>query len=263
MKEDRRQGAVKHKHKRHHAPNRHVQPSAGFEAEYPDQVIRALMDSGSSNNLIHYTCVLANGGEIDYDGPKLCVTKAQSQDLGGSMGPIRPGTCSLPLVNSERQIEPLPLGANDHACDMSGLGGAQSLVAVGSHDWMSNRRDMLTIMTELSGELHSDNTADATTPSNVFPLPMGPSGTPMLPIAGVECSQESSAMRKSRIAVAPEISGDPAPCRSDRNIRTPGQRHRGRCRERHAANPDSGAAGAATGGGQRGLAAGVRPQQQI
>ena len=148
------------------------------------------------------------GGRINYDRPKLSFTKAASQELGGSVGPVEPGTCLVPLVNSDLQVVPLPLGEGDHACDMSGMGGAQSLVAVGSEDRMGNVRNMLTIMTKLNRELHSatiDNTANSVTPSNVFPLPMSDSDTPMLPITGVEYSQGSAATHESMIAVAFEI----------------------------------------------------------
>ena len=124
------------------------------------------------------------------------------------MGPCVPGTCALPLVNAEGEVVPLPLGETDHACDMSGLGGAQSLFAVGSHSWMGGEREFLTVLTELKGELQSatiNNTATTSTLSNMFPLPMGPSNTPMLPLAGVECNHESSATRKTMIAVALDI----------------------------------------------------------
>jgi hypothetical protein len=91
---------------------------------------------------------------------------------------------------------------------MSGLGGAQSLFAVGSDGWMGGERQFLTVLTNLNGTLQSatiDNTATDSTPSNVFPLPMGPSNTLMLPLAGVECNHESSATRETMIAVALDI----------------------------------------------------------
>ena len=124
------------------------------------------------------------------------------------MGPCVPGTCALPLVNTEGEVVPLPLGETDHACDMSGLGGAQSLFAVGSHSWMGGEREFLTVLTELKGELQSatiNNTATTSTLSNMFPLPMGPSNTPMLLPAGVECNQASSATCETMITVALNI----------------------------------------------------------
>ena len=125
------------------------------------------------------------------------------------MGPIVPGTCSLPMVNSDGAVVPLPLGSDDHACDTSGLGGDQSLFAIGSDRWMGGERQFLTVLTYLGpGNLQSatiDNIATATVASNVFPLPMGPSDTPMLPIAGVECRRHLSASRQSMIDVALEI----------------------------------------------------------
>ena len=85
-------------------------PVGGFEAKHPAETIRALGDSGASHNLVSKRQVLQRSGKIDYGGVKYRFTKFASQELGGSLGPIVPGTCSLPLVSSDGTVVPLPLG---------------------------------------------------------------------------------------------------------------------------------------------------------
>jgi hypothetical protein len=168
---------VQHKHGRHHSSKKFVLLTEGFEVTHLAQTTRVLADCGASVNLVHNKTILQMGGQIDYNGVKFKFTKCASQELGGSIGPCVPGTCALPLVNSDGTMVPLPLGADDHACTMSGMGGAQSLFAVGSDGWLGGEHRFLTVLTRLGDTLLSatiDNTATAAKPSNVSPLPMGP-----------------------------------------------------------------------------------------
>ena len=115
---------------------------------------------------------------------------------------------SLPLVNSNLRTVELPLGSNDHVCDINGRSGTQSLFAVGSDVWIGPGCEMMTVLTRLDGQLQSaciDNTSEGARPANAFPLHFGTHGTPMLPIAGAEYSQASAATRESMIDVAFEI----------------------------------------------------------
>ena len=59
------------------------------------------------------------------------------------------------MVNSDNQVVALLLSKHNHVCDMSGLGGVQSLFAIGAAGWMGPGREMMTVLTMMNGELHS------------------------------------------------------------------------------------------------------------
>ena len=139
-------------------------------------------------------------------------------DSGYCQALSRAGSGSIPLVNLEGDIVGLPISGSDHVIEHQGAGGPQSLFAIGSPNFIGDKRKMICLFAQdEQGDLISayiDNTGDtaAMRPANVPPLGYRQSDTSVVPVVGQPMAVESKAslekMRQLALAVLKRVDAE-------------------------------------------------------
>ena len=71
---------------------------------------------------------------------KLQIEQFIGDRLESTLGVGVAGSRSLPLVNSWGDVIELPLSGSDHVVDYQGIGGAETLFAIGAPNWIGENR---------------------------------------------------------------------------------------------------------------------------